>query len=129
MMPKNEAGANRHQLRLWLKWVIESGRLEKLPPQYDADDSGDPQPTDRYAKQLLAELRDPDSSRRPLVQIVADARRFRAWFDFREKATRRIILSGGQTYGALEAVRTRPPPLRPGFKPRLNPMWDDWIDG
>src|SRR5579885_3120954 len=40
--PEPEPRANRHQLRVWLKWAIESGLLGRAPPWYDADGSGDP---------------------------------------------------------------------------------------
>jgi len=140
-MSKHEPGANRHHLRVWLKWAIESGLLDKVPPQYHPDDSHDAQPTDRYARQLLPELKDPDSSKRLLNQILADVRRFRDWVEFRQKLSRRIILTGGQTDGAEAAVLERRASTRihreksarriepADTNPKSNPMWDDWIDG
>jgi len=136
-MPKNEPVANRHHFRVWLKLAIETGLLEKLPPQYEPDDSQPPQPTDRYARQLLAELRDPDSGRRPLSQILADARRFRAWVDFRQKVIRRLILAEGASVVVPEGQpSTRAAPEKSprqrdpgGASPKSNPMWDDWLDG
>jgi hypothetical protein len=136
-MPHSEPGPKRHQLRVWLKWAVESGLLDKLPPQFHPDDSHNPQPTDHYARQLLAELRDPDSSTRPLSQIVADARRFRAWVEFRQKVTRRIILAGIQPEGVGQAAPERRPTNRDhrerrehpgGAVPESDPMWDDWLD-
>jgi hypothetical protein len=135
-MPKNEPAGNRHQLRVWLKLALETGLLEKLPPQYEPDDAQRPQPTDQYARQLLAELKDPDASKRPLREIVADTRRFRDWIDFRRKVNVRNILAEG-------TVATVPERL-PSFQQlaedyrrrrdqaaadaKSNPMWDDWLD-
>ena len=56
-MSKPEPRANRHQLCVWLKWAIESGLLGKVPPRYDPDGSGEPEPTEDYARRLLAELK------------------------------------------------------------------------
>jgi hypothetical protein len=136
-MAKNEPVANRHHYRVWLKLALETGVLEKLPPQYDPDDSQGSQPTELYARQLLAELRDTESSRRPLAQILADAERFRAWVDFRQKVTRRLILSEGASAVVPEeqpstrpAQQNGPRQRRPGSaSPQSNPMWDDWLDG
>lgn len=136
-MAKNEPVANRHHYRVWLKSALETGVLEKLPSQYAPDDSQPPQPTEFYARQLLAELRDPESSRRPLAQILANAERFRVWVDFRQKVTRRLILSEG----ASSVVPEAQPPTRvsqqnvqrqrrpASASPESNPMWDDWLDG
>ena len=136
-MPQNEPVANRHQLRVWLKLAVETGPLEKLPPHYEPDDSQHPQPTDRYARQLLAELRDPESSRRPLTQILADTRRFRARVDFRQKVSRQMILAEGASMAMPEgepstraAPEKRPRQRVPGgADPESDPMWDDWLDG
>src|SRR5262249_95631 len=62
-MPTSQPGANRHQLRVWLKWAIESGLLDRVPPRYDPEGSGDPQPIADYARPLLAELKERESSR------------------------------------------------------------------
>ncbi|HZW31234.1 MAG TPA: hypothetical protein VFF52_11035 [Isosphaeraceae bacterium] len=142
-MPKPESGANRSQLRVWLKWAIESGLLDKLPTHYDPDPEGwhDPEPTDGYARRLLAELRDPDSSRRPPSQVLAEVRRFRAWVEERQKIGVRIILAGMPPRDASSrephgrpSARTRPEgrprPGQPGSThPKSHPMWDDWLDG
>jgi hypothetical protein len=136
-MPKNEPVASRHHLRVWLKLALETGLIEKLPPHYAPDDSQPPQPTDRFARQLVAELRDPDSSRRPLSQILADARRFRAWVDIRQKVNRRAILAEVASASLPErqpptpAVPTKSPRQREprGASPKSNPLWDDWLDG
>lgn len=136
-MPNNEPVGNRHQLRVWLKLALETGLLEKLPPQYEPDDSQRPQSTEQYARQLLAELKDPDASKRPLRQIIADARRFRDWVDFRRKVNVRNILADG----AVATVPERLPSFEQvaedyrrrrdldGANSRSNPMWDDWLDG
>jgi hypothetical protein len=142
-MPKPEPGANRHQLRVWLKWAIESGLLDKLPPQYDPDPEGlrDPQPTDGYARWLLADLRAPDSRRRPLNQVLADVRRFWAWVEDRRKLGRRIILAELPPSDARSMVpqrrpsaptqrEDRPRPRQSGSThPESHPLWDEWLDG
>ena len=143
-MPASQPGANRHQLRVWLKSAIESGVLERVPPQCDPDGSGDPQPTVDYARGLLAELKNPDSSERPLPEILAAARRFRDWVEYRQKMSRRIILGHWDSEGAAGWVPERlAPPPRPererrpvrtgledaGPRPHADPMWDDWLDG
>jgi len=136
-MAKNEPIANRHHYRVWLKLALETGVLDKLPPQYEPDDSDHPQPTELYARQLLAELKDPESSKRPLAQILADAERFRAWVDFRQKVTRRLILSEGASAVLPEGQRSTPAAREKSPRRRQpgcansdsNPMWDDWLDG
>ena len=60
-MPKPQPSPNRHHFRVWVKWVIESGTLEKLPRTYDPDESQPPRMTEHYAQELLADLRDPDA--------------------------------------------------------------------
>jgi len=140
-MPKQEPGANRHHLRVWIKWALESGVLDKLPPLCDAEGCETPQPTDQYARGLLAELRNPDSSTRPLKQIIADARQFRLWVEARQKHCRRIILAEihpgdlgewlPQRQSSNPTDREEGPEtttLKPP-SPRRNPMWDDWLDG
>jgi hypothetical protein len=142
-MPTSEPGANRHQLRVWLKWAIESGLLDRIPPQYDPDGSGDPQPTEDYARGLLAELKDPESSRRPLREILAEARQFRDWVEYRQKMSRRIILGRWDSEGAAARVPERLTPTRSdrtkrparieredaSARPHADPMWDDWLEG
>jgi hypothetical protein len=142
-MPQREPGTNRHQLRVWLKLALETGLLDKVPPRYDPDGSGDPQPTADYARQLMVELKDPDPSERPIREIVAEARRFREWVEFRQKMSRRIILGGWDSEGAAARMpeeRTpalldrgkRPPRIDRGDadpRPKSDPMWDDWLDG
>lgn len=140
-MPKHEAAPNRHHVRVWIKWAIESGLLEKLPPVCDAEGCATPQPTDQYARKLLAELRDPDASRRPLKEIVADAQRFRRWVEARQKSCRQLILTElhpgnlgdwvpqrrSENIASTEERRQQIPRKPPN--PRRNLMWDDWIDG
>jgi hypothetical protein len=139
-MPRNESPPNRHHYRVWIKWAIESGLLDKVPPVCDAEGCGTLQPTLEYARGLLAELRDPDSSRRPLKQIIADARQFRGWVEARQKHSMKVILTEIES-GELGArvvrrrasgttdtdTRPRSPSPRQ-LNPRQNPMWDDWLD-
>ncbi len=140
-MPKQEVSTNRHHFRVWLKWAVESGLLDKLPPLCDAEGCGGPQPTDQYARRLLAELRDPESSTRPLKQIIVDAHQFRMWVEARQKHSRRIILTemhpGDLGEWAPQRCRSNPavredgpaPAPRKPTSPGRNPMWDDWLDG
>jgi hypothetical protein len=142
-MPAPQPGANRHQLRVWLKSAIESGVLERVLPQCDPDGSGCPQPTEDYARGLLAELKDPNSSERPLREILAEARRFRDWVEYRQKMSRRIILGGWDSEGAAARVPERLALARPerqrrptragrdeaGSRPHDHPLWDEWLDG
>jgi hypothetical protein len=140
-MPKQESTANRHPLRVWIKWGLETGLFEKLPPEYDPEGQANYQRTESYARHLLAELRNPDSSRRTLQQIIADARQFRAWVEARQKDYRRLVLREMGSQGAREAMpaETRPAAstdrdFKPGHtqprsaNPRSDPMWDDWLD-
>jgi hypothetical protein len=140
-MPGQESSQNRHPLRVWIKWALESGLFEKLPPEYAPEGSGTSYGTESYARCLLAELRNPDSGRRSLKQIIVDARQFRTWIEARQKDYRRSVLGEmhpGRT--RWEVPRERGPsaatdraikPRRdyPGFPSgQLNPMWDDWLD-
>jgi hypothetical protein len=140
-MSKHEPGPNRHHFRIWIKWALESGLLDKLPALCDPEGCETPQPTDKYARGLLAELRDPGSSTRPLTQIIADARQFRAWVEARQKHGRRIILTEihngdlGDRAAERRSSNTTEEEERPepttlkSPNPRRNPMWDDWLDG
>lgn len=138
-MPRNERAAGRHELRVWLKLAIETGVLDRVPPRFDPDGSGVPRPVDEYARGLLAELKDPESSDRPLRDVIADARRFRAWVEHRQKVSRRMILGQWETEGAAEWIpeaRRLPPrekvPHHPGprpSRPEADPLWDVWLDG
>jgi hypothetical protein len=140
-MPRQEPSAGRHQLRVWLKLAIETGVLDRVPPRYDPDGSGEPQSTHDYARRLLVELKDPESSERLLGEILADARRFREWVEYRQKVSRRMILGQWETEGAVDWVPEHRPSnhnergknphwLGPDVaRPKSDPMWDDWLDG
>lgn len=140
-MSGNGSGSGRHALRAWLKLAIQSGVLGRVPPRYDPDGSGVPRPTEDYARGILAELKDPESSGRPLRDILADARRFRDWVEYRQKVSRRMILGQWGTEGAAARVPEVRPSPRAGrekrpraadldeARPRSDPMWDDWLDG
>ncbi len=84
-MPKQERELNRHHLRVWMKLALENGVLEKLPPRMRMEGHAEPQDVAQYARQLFEELKDPDSSDRPLKEILAGARRFRAWVEARKR--------------------------------------------
>jgi hypothetical protein len=143
-MLKPEPKPTRGQLRVWLKWAVQSGLLDKLPPPYNLDDQADPPATEQVARQLLAELRDPDLNRRPISRITADVDRFRRWVESRQRMSRQVILS------ELEMARSDPAWLenwasasayirerenqrgrtsRSRTVPRSDPMWDADLDG
>jgi hypothetical protein len=139
-MPKFEPPPRRHHLRVWLKSAVESGLFDRLPPQYEPDDFSGPQPTDEYARRLMAELRDPDSSR-PQSEVVRDAERFRRWVEARQKESRRIILSQSEASAACDSVAEDEAwvaALSEKIVRRVNshgratgvdPMWDEFLDG
>jgi hypothetical protein len=141
-MSKPENGLSRGQAQVWLKWVAESGVLDKLPPTYDDDGpSCDPA---SYARYLLAALRDPDFIGRPVADVLADVRRFRAWVERRQKQARQIILSERLDDAPIDDLLLRrgpepsPRPVhspprdraRPDSSPpRAHPLFDEWLDG
>ena len=91
-MRKPEPGPNRHHFRIWIKMAIQSGLIDKLPPHYEPDGTQRPLRTDEHAHHLLAELRDPEASRRTLKEIIADVRQFKSWVESRQKDDRRRSL-------------------------------------
>ncbi len=140
------ATATPGQLRVWLKWAVESTILDRLPPRYEVDGSGSPQGSEAYARALLAEMRNLDDGPRAPEEILADVRRFRAWVEARQKISRRIILADRREdseHGAGIKPQVRPPsnlprhrslPAPPAYLPDFSPpssdpMWDDWLDG
>jgi hypothetical protein len=146
-MSKQDSVPNRHHFRVWIKQALESGLLDKVAPLYDPEGCMAPQPIDQYARGLLAELRDPGSSTRPLKQIIADARQFRIWVEACQKRSRRIIMTEinngdirdlanlDNWFPQKRPANTAAPdessastPLKTPH-PRRNPMWDDWVDG
>jgi hypothetical protein len=142
-MPKPESGPNRHHFRIWIKMALQSGLIDKLPPLYEPDKFQNPLRTEEYARQLLAELRDPDASGRNLKEIIASARQFKSWVEARRKDGRhRALIEGRPEERIIEMPpgrpRTLPPdesrmrraqrPNQPDPSPKLHPMWDDWID-
>lgn len=142
-MPKPESAPNRHHFRVWIKMAIQSGLIDKLPPLYEPQGLLSPQGTSEYARDLLAELRDPNASRRLLKEIIADARRFKSWVEARRKDGRfRILVESRPEERIIEMPPGRPRlasdevrrPRRsrrtdePDASPKLHPMWDDWID-
>ena len=44
-MPRPKPGPNRHHYRVWIKWVLESGLIDRLPPRYDFAESESPRDT------------------------------------------------------------------------------------
>jgi hypothetical protein len=142
-MPTSQSGANRHQLRVWLKSAIESGLLDRVPSRYDLDGSGDFEFTEYYAHRLLTELKYRNANRRALHSIVAQARQFREWVEDCQKMSPRMILGGWDSECAAARVPERLDPARPdrekrptrpgredgGARPDADPMWDVWLDG
>jgi hypothetical protein len=138
-MPRAEQNTNRHHLRVWIKLALETGVLDKVPRQLMLDDLTEPCDAPEYARQLLADLKDPQSSRRTLAQILADARRFRQWIEARRKDSVRLILTGRQPgdssrrenlLKSRSIVHERPRAAREPSKPEpaLDPLWDKWVD-
>jgi hypothetical protein len=142
-MRKTEPRPIRHHFRIWLKMAIQSGLIDRLPPLYEADGFQTPLRTDEYARQLVAELRDPDASRRALTEIIASARQFKSWVEARRKESRhRALIECRPEERIIDLPPGRPrtfsPDKRrprqeqrtnqPDSSPRLHPMWDDWID-
>jgi hypothetical protein len=141
-MPKEERELNRHHLRVWIKLALENGALEKLPPRMRIEGNAELQDVSQYARQLLEELSDRESSHRALKEILADARRFRAWVEARQKDCVRHILTGPQPDDSTRRARlvkrapvadetspspqTTRQPVKP--EPKLHPLWDKWID-
>jgi hypothetical protein len=143
-MAKPEPAPNRHHFRVWIKMAIQSGLIEKLPPLYDSQRFQSPLGTVEYARQLLAELRDPDASTRMLKEIIAEARQFKSWVEARRKDSRlRILVEGRPEERIIDMPPGRPRPSTdperrprrsqrnndPDTCPKLHPMWDNWIDG
>jgi hypothetical protein len=140
-MSRGNAPPNRHQVRVWIRWAIESALLEKVPALCDAEGCEAPEPTVQYARRLLAELRDPDSSRRTLNQIMADAHAFQRWVEARQKRSRQLILAElhpgklgdwapQRRFTGTAGTEARPEPTPRKFaSPRRSPMWDEWLDG
>ncbi len=87
-MPKSEPGPNRHHFRIWIKMALQSGLIDRLPPVYEPGELQNPLRTEEFARQLLAELRHPDASRRTLKEIIASARQFKSWVEARRKDDR-----------------------------------------
>lgn len=129
-------------LRTWLKQAIQSGALERIPSHFPAGAGGSRDTMD-YAHELLAELRDPDTSPRSLDEIVADAQRFRRWVESRQQVSRRIILAESRPGEGYEYEPEPPRPWRDDrggrpaeepqaprpVPPQSDPMWDEFLDG
>ena len=123
--------------------AIQSGLIEKLPPFYESEGFQGPLRTDEYAQRLLTELRDPEASRRPLRDIIAEARQFKTWVESRRKDDRKRSLVESRPEERIIEMppgRTRmehPNQTRrsrternhqPDHNPKLHPLWDEWID-
>ncbi len=91
-MPPPRPRPNRHHYRFWIKQVVESDLIEKLPKTYESGEPDGPYETTRYARKLMAELGDPSACPRPLEEIVADAREFKSWVEARRKEILRRLL-------------------------------------
>jgi hypothetical protein len=139
-MSKPSPRPKPNPLRVWLKQAIHSGTLERIPRHYSPGAGGSHDTID-YARDLLAELRDPDTSARPLDAIVDDAVRFRRWVESRQQVSRRIILAESRPGEGYEPEPPRPArddrERRPErdqraprqASPRSDPMWDELLDG
>ncbi len=140
-MTKPDSTFTRGQSRVWLKWVIQSGLLERLPPQYDRGGEGSPQPTEAVLRRLLTALQASELSRQDLLEITAEVAEFRRWVEAWRKAALQRILAEVETerchplrlerwavaaYRNPELNNRRPPPPR---ALRSDPMWDEHLDG
>jgi hypothetical protein len=141
-MTKSEPTFTRGQLRVWLKWVIQSGLLDRLSPQYDRGDELTPEPTEAVARRLLSALQVPELSRTDLLEIAAEVAEFRSWVEVQRKASLKTILAevelervnllrperrgASMPRGQEPNDRRRPPPAR---ALRSDPMWDEHLDG
>lgn len=140
-MPHSRPRPTRGPLRVWLRCVLQSSLLEKLPPQYDVEGEHDSTTPEAVARRLLAALSDPRISRKDLNAILVQAEEFRSWVDRRLKANRRLLLSeqasadvdrGWLERWAMAEIRRQermaPAPGLPP-SPRQDPMWDVELDG
>jgi hypothetical protein len=132
----------RGQLRVWLKWVTQSGLLEKLPARYDPDGQGGSRAPGDVARSLLIALQDPESSGQTRAELTAETLRFQSWVENRLKWNRRAILAecAGE-HPERESLdrwaraeirrmeRTAPPQPSPTVNPKCDPMWDGELDG
>jgi hypothetical protein len=146
-MPVSRPEPTRGQLRVWLKWALQSGLLEKLPERCDLEGPHDSRTPRDVAHALLAALQDPESSRQDRADAMAEAQRFQAWVDRRLKANRQLLLaeraSEHADRGWLERwaraeemrqhqereERSAAPAAAPPVKPRWDSMWDAELDG
>ncbi len=138
-MPRPLPPPKPNPLRAWLKQAMQSGILERIPQRCPLGPGGSSDTLD-YALELMAELRDPDTSPRELAAIVADAQAFRRWVESRQQVSRRIILAESRQGEGFEPEPLRPArveqehrteraPSRPPASPRADPMWDELLDG
>ena len=84
-MSKPEPKWTRGQLRIWLKWVLKSGLLDRLPPHYDAEGASRPATPEEVARRLLAGLQDLEQKGPALAPVVAEAHSFTTGFSFARK--------------------------------------------
>ncbi len=141
-MSKPEPKWTRGQLRIWLKWVLQSGLLDRLPPHYDPEGASQPATPEEVARRLLAGLQDPELKGPALAPVMAEARQFHDWVQARQKKVRQLILAERDSanldpnwlenwaVAMIGAPGQDPPGLaRRGAMPRPDPMWDEDLDG
>jgi hypothetical protein len=140
-MKQLEYVMTRGQWRVWLRGVIVSGLLDRLPPSYDPEGAVHPGSTAEAAQNLLAALRDPSLSRQALAHLMSELALFRQWVEARQKLSRQVILAERETAQAnphwLEqwAASTinqhhREPARNTNARaiPGGHPLWDDQLD-
>lgn len=142
-MARPEPNEPRGRLRVWLKMALQSGQLDRIPPEYEPDGPGSGVPARAYARELLAALQAAEGGSRAPGEVVAAIRSFRAWVDAHQKTARRLILA--EEEGPVlrldpgkRPLAPPPPPAAPPRRPRGgetprtlldHPLWDRWLDG
>lgn len=132
----------RGQWRVWFRWILQSGLLEKLPARCDLEGHGGGETPGELARRLMAAIQDPELDRRARIKVLAEAQGFRAWVEDQLKANRKFLLAerAAETMdrGWLERWaqaelerrgREAAGPAAPAVKPRWDPMWDNELDG
>jgi hypothetical protein len=142
-MPDLEPRLTRGQWRVWLKWVVQSNVLERLPPVYDAETADHGRNTEEVGRRMLSRLDNSERGREALLELQRDLPRFRHWVESRLKQSRKIILSERESgrvdrawlereSAAMSLIperRASRPAAPPRVPPRWDPMWDEALDG
>ncbi len=141
-MSKPEPRLSRGQWRVWLKWVLQSGLLDRLPPRYEAEGASNVSTPEEVARELLTRLQDAELRGLSLAPVMIELQLFRSWVESRQKRTRQLILAEHASANVarnwlenwaeamISEPSAAPPSLSPrGVMPRFDPMWDENLDG